>query len=165
MIAIKIRFPTAPQKTSRSKKVVSQSPLDKEKIAAEKLAKSFLKPYADDSLPFSERKEILVELSRQALDSILKIESIDSNEKRKGLQKCNLISYEILLLASASNNLLKEILTIRSFKDDLDHRVVVSSIGAMFALAIGITEKKDLELITIAGFLHDIGLSRIPPSI
>ena len=152
----------APEVAPAPPKAAKESLLHKEKKAAENLAREFQLAYTDDTLAFVGRREAFLELSRQALESIVRIESTDPSEKKRGLLKCNHISYEILLLASASNDLLREILTIRSFKEDLDHSVVVSAVAAMLAMGLGIVEKKDLEVLTIAGFLHDLGLSRIP---
>ena len=134
-----------------------------EEIAeADALAKEFRAAAVDENLSNTEKQRLFSDLSRQALDSLVCIDSVDPEEKRRGLRKCGQIAYEIILLASVSSNLHKEILQIRSFRGDLDHSVVVSAIAAMFAMGIGVLENEDLQAITLAAFLHDIGMARVP---
>lgn len=66
-------------------------------------------------------------------------------------------------MASAHDSVYDEILTLLQSKEEIDHSVAVGSIGAMFAMSLGITDQTILADLIVAAIFHDIGLVHVSP--
>lgn len=117
----------------------------------------------EKSLNSEEKQELLSAVSKELLDTFSKINSTSDEEKLKGLKKCRQIADEILVLASQKCNIYDEIIFIRQSQQDLEHSIVVSTLTAMFALALGEADVEKISDMVIAALFHDLGVSRVDP--
>lgn len=156
-----------PKKTIRARhKVVDEHYVEKTSHAEEVYVETELvrATFAEDTLSDEEKKQILSAVSKDLLDSFSKINSAEDRDKREGLSKCRQIADEILVIASQNSNIYDEIIFIRQSQEDLEHSIVVSTLTAMFALALGYFKPEDISEMVVAALFHDLGVSKVHPA-
>lgn len=116
---------------------------------------------ADDSLPLDRRAQFLSETGRGMLYQVFQ-----SGSTQKTVAAANDISGYMTALLTRNHMLVGDLLEVlRHDYYTYTHSYNVASYAVLLAQGLGIHDPDELQAISLGGLLHDLGKTRIPPSI
>lgn len=114
---------------------------------------------ADGSMSETERKEKLNSSVRGLFTNIVDASNADFNKGKELVADCQKI-VSLYITGGGSENWYNELVrSLNGANNTYDHAATVSTLAALFAIAIG---EPHPEEYAIAGFLHDLGRSHLP---
>lgn len=143
-------------------KLVEPVQVPAEKIDEVQLVRDVLK---DEGLTADEKAQILSGISQDMLRALNQISNRGEQARSDGLMRCKAIADEILKIAAETSNIYDEVIALRQSQEDIDHSIVVGTIGAMFGMAFGYADEYILADLIMGSIFHDLGMIRVMPEI
>lgn len=116
----------------------------------------------ESSLSKSTKQKILSRLASDVMAAFVNLSSDNPAQVRESFKKCNEFVEDIVKFAAASHesrSVYEDLVLIK--ESEMPHSAVVSAFSALFALGLGYTETDLLADLSLAGLLHDVGLSSV----
>jgi HD-GYP domain-containing protein (c-di-GMP phosphodiesterase class II) len=127
-------------------------------------AKAFIDFVDNDKIPSVEKRRLAKEKAKELVEEVFIFagEDIEENSNKVGmLQHCKKTVASFVRHASAEQSVYDDIVKLKGGNGSYSHSEYVSTFSVLFAMGIGIHDKKLISEIGLGGLLHDLGLTKI----
>jgi HD-GYP domain-containing protein (c-di-GMP phosphodiesterase class II) len=113
-----------------------------------------------------EKKKVLKSISQKMVEVMNDFSSDDPRKRKAAYNECRAMTDQIVSIGIQSHtakSVCEDLFMMKG--EDIEHSSTVSTIAVIFALSCGFVDEVGLADISLAGLLHDIGLSTVAPLI